>query len=279
MKKVIATILVLFATACSDTHPNSFAFDAGPDGSTDTDTDGDSDTDTDVDAGPDGSTDTDTDTDTDSDSDAGLDGSADTDTDTDSDTDSDTDTETEVDTDADAGPDAGEDAGPYDPYDCAGGHYDPWHDNCWQDPLPEWPVPLGWTPLDGCGYTWQQAVNYCENLDLGGHTNWVLPSKWDYVGIIDNCEDAVFDDDPGFCDSCIESTSCSELFGTTNEEHWFWTASPNMLDPENSAWTASFSNNDGGYSAVWGSSKWTISEPLGYDMYLCNNIRCVRPGA
>jgi len=32
---------------------------------------------------------------------------------------------------------------------------------------------------------WQQAVDYCASLDLGGHTDWRLPSKKELMSIVD----------------------------------------------------------------------------------------------
>lgn len=213
MKKVIATILVLFAAACSNTHPNSFAFDAGPDGSTDSDSDTDTDSDSDSDAGPDGSTDTDTDTDSDSDSDAGLDGSTDSDTDTDTDTDSDSDSDTDTETEFDGGADAGDDAGPADPFACDGGRYDTATGLCWQDPQWDYP-PVMYEPGHFFGPDWYEAVDYCNDLVLGGHDDWHLPVYADFVPLFDNCntEALTYEFSGGSCDLCADSLPCSDIF-------------------------------------------------------------------
>ena len=34
-------------------------------------------------------------------------------------------------------------------------------------------------------YTWDEASNYCETLELGGHTDWRLPSREELRSIVD----------------------------------------------------------------------------------------------
>ena len=34
-------------------------------------------------------------------------------------------------------------------------------------------------------YTWQQALAYCEDLDLAGHTDWRLPDRNELQSIVD----------------------------------------------------------------------------------------------
>ena len=34
-------------------------------------------------------------------------------------------------------------------------------------------------------YTWQQALAYCENLNLAGHTDWRLPDRTELQSIVD----------------------------------------------------------------------------------------------
>ncbi len=48
--------------------------------------------------------------------------------------------------------------------DCAGGKYDPDNDLCWQDPPDE-------TVRQA-----EEGTEYCESLDLAGHTDWRLPT-------------------------------------------------------------------------------------------------------
>jgi hypothetical protein len=193
-----------------------------PDGSTDTDTDADSDTDTGTDTGTDTSTDTGADTDTDTDTDTGTDADTDTDTETGSDT-GDTDTELE----------------------CAGGRLDLVTNLCWQDPM-------------AAEMTWQDAVDYCDGLDTAGHTDWVLPSRDDFVTLLGACDADVSSGGTGYCDSCAASDSCGALFGS--DAGWYWSSSPAETDY---AWVAFF---DSGYV-------------VGYLATLDFNVRCVHPGS
>jgi hypothetical protein len=180
--------------------------------------------------GPDGSTDTDADTDSDGDSDA--DGDTDTDTDTDSDSDSDTDGDTDTDTGSD-------------PLDCAGGRYDETTGLCWQH------------PAAGETYAWQAAIDYCDELDLGGHTDWVLPGRDDFIALLGGCDSDVTSGGSGNCSSCEASTTCGALIGADSE--WYWAATE--FDSL-SAWRFDFE-----YGFVYHGSN---ESPGG--------VRCVRPG-
>jgi hypothetical protein len=83
-----------------------------------------------------------------------------------------------------------------------------------------------WTkPSASIDSYWEDAVQYCNSLKLGGNTDWFLPSKSDYELILRNCVEE--NDDFGFldsiqCDGCADSAECSSMFG--NDEWWYWTA-------------------------------------------------------
>lgn len=149
------------------------------------------------------------DSDTDTDSDTGTDG--------DSDTDADSDTDTDTDTDSDS-----------DPLDCDGGRYDEAHNLCWQHPK-----------ASGT-YGWQPAIDYCEALDLGGHTDWVLPTRQEFVDMLGGCDADVLSGSEGYCDSCEGSATCSVLFG--EDVYWHWSSS--YADLESYAWSVHFFNGD-----------------------------------
>jgi hypothetical protein len=55
--------------------------------------------------------------------------------------------------------------------------------------LPWWPDPatgLRWTRQDNGGdVNWNQASSYCQNLGLGGYSNWRLPTIDELAGIYD----------------------------------------------------------------------------------------------
>jgi hypothetical protein len=151
----------------------------------------------------------------------------------------------------DAGTDAGTDTGSdsdvsTDPLDCAGGRYDASTGLCWQHPrASEW-------------YSWQEAIDYCDGLHLAGHSDWYLPSLDDFIDLLGDCDSDVMNGDVGYCESCDDSTSCTELFGSDNTG-WFWSSS--SFDSSH-AWTVRFDN---------GSVDHLIQ---GYQF----EVRCVREG-
>jgi hypothetical protein len=188
-------------------------------------------------------TDADSDADTDADSDADTDADSDADTDADADSDSDSDADTDADADSDSDTDT--DTATFFPQDCAGGRYDSVRDLCWQYPPPD-------ETLD-----WENAVDYCDDLDLAGHTDWTLPGRQDFVDLLGGCDDDVLGGNAGYCDSCADSSTCSSLFGP--DEDWYWSSSP---VGGASAWFAYFFN---------GYVEWLLIDNEG-------STRCVHPG-
>lgn len=155
---------------------------------------------------------------------------ADSDADSDSDTDSDSDSDTDSDTDADVD-------------DCEGGRYDQLTGLCWQH------------PKASETYEWQEAIDYCEGLDLAGHTDWYLPSRDNLVGLMDNCDSDVMIGEFGYCDSCEDSGTCSAMF--VSDPDWCWSSSPYFSER---AWYVHFGNGRVDY----------------YGMLNYGNARCVR---
>ncbi len=58
---------------------------------------------------------------------------------------------------------------------CQGGLLDPETGLCWQDPFSETLMP------------WQDLISYCENLELGGFTDWYLPNIDELRTLIRGC--------------------------------------------------------------------------------------------
>lgn len=164
------------------------------------------------------------------------DDAADDDTGSDADADGDSDGDSDADGDSDTDSDA-------DGLDCDGGRYDQAAGLCWQH------------PQAADAYEWQAAIDYCDGLDLAGHTDWVLPSKDDFIALLGGCEQDVLDGDYGYCDSCDDSETCFALFGSDNDR--YWSSTPYS---DNIAWYAELDH--GGVSHIGVSN--------------ANDVRCVR---
>jgi hypothetical protein len=102
--------------------------------------------------------------------------------------------------------------------------------NVWVDPSTR----LMWARKDnGSDVTQPQAVSYCSNLRLDGHSDWHLPTSIEFLGIYD------------------ESASNSVKGGIGLSSRWYWSSS--MENASGEAWTFSF--NDGKrYSHILGFS-------------------------
>jgi hypothetical protein len=68
------------------------------------------------------------------------------------------------------------------------------------------------------------AESYCDALVLGGFDGWRLPSRDEYVGILDGCSAAVLSGDTGYCYTCATSTTCHDLLGDYGDVGCFWTS-------------------------------------------------------
>ncbi len=184
------------------------------------------------------------DTDTASDSDTDVDGDTDT-TDTETsteDTGSDTDTgsETETVSDTDTGSDTTDtDTGTACPADVAS--LDETTGLCWQVAYDE-------------GVTKAGAESYCDALNLGGFTDWRLPTRSEYLAILSDCGTDVLGGYNGYCNSCATSPVCYDLIGTYGNVGCYWMSdyvSPGVgwgvcLD---TGWIASGpDNNSAGYA-------------------------------
>jgi hypothetical protein len=141
---------------------------------------------------------------------------------TDADTDADTDTDTDADTDGDS--DADTDSGS-DPYECAGGRFDPSSGLCWQHPM-----------ASGT-YHWQEAVDYCDGLDLAGHSDWYLPDRPDFIELLGGCDEGALNWTAGICDSCANSQTCAALFAS--DTGFYWTSSHFQIN-WNDSWAFDF---------------------------------------
>ena len=129
--------------------------------------------------------------------------------------------------------------------DCEGGRHDQSTGICWQN------------PMASEEYHWQEAIDYCDDLDLAGHTDWYLPGRDDFIELLGDCDSDVMSGESGYCNSCNESSTCSALFDSDTERYW----SSSLYEPA-LAWRVGF---DGGY---------VYHGYVDYD----RNVRCVREG-
>ena len=97
---------------------------------------------------------------------------------------------------------------------CDGGRYDEATWLCWQHPK-----------ADGT-FTWQEAIDYCDELDLAGHTDWYLPSNDELIDLLGGCDSGVTNNGHGNCNTCADSMKCSALFGADTD--WYW-SSPSLF--------------------------------------------------
>ena len=70
--------------------------------------------------------------------------------------------------------------------------------------------------------TWQEALQYCEGLDLGGHTDWRLPNVKELQSIVDYGR---------------FNPSIDPVFNA--ESSWYWSSSSNV-DETVHAWGVDF---------------------------------------
>ncbi len=122
----------------------------------------------------------------------GTDLDADTDTDVDSVPDTDTDTGDDSGSNGDSDTDADTDSG------CTTGWYDNSTNLCWQEPPP------------AQRFTWYEAYDYCESLDIGDHDTWRLPKIHELITLIRGCgsQDCRLHDPNCLSNACSRTISC-----------------------------------------------------------------------
>jgi hypothetical protein len=104
---------------------------------------------------------------------------------------------------------------------------------------------LVWQQLDDdTGREWANALSYCNDLTLGGHSDWRLPSVKELISILDVHNIA----------PAIDNT----VFPDTNRAN-YWTSTSISVDPSR-AWHVNFDWSNNYYS----------------DKATANYVRCVR---
>jgi hypothetical protein len=188
-------LLVVLLAACSSTQGNGFD-DAGPDAADTASETQDGAVDTAADSGVGTDTepvDTVSDTETTTDSDTVTSSSGDSDGDSDSVSDTASDSDADADSDGDSDSDGDGDT------DATGYWVDPNTGYQWENP-PHFEGP------------WQGAVDYCQNLVLGGFDNWILPTVSDLTKVMRGCDEIKTGckvKDPGCLKASCWTESCS----------------------------------------------------------------------
>ncbi len=80
------------------------------------------------------------------------------------------------------------------------------------------------------GLDWETALNYAENLELGGHSDWRLPNAKELHSIVDytRCPDVT---SSAAIDPLFESTSIDFADETPGQYPYYWTGSPHLDGP------------------------------------------------
>ena len=127
-----------------------------------------------------------------------------------------------------------------------------------------------WSPEAGYEMNWQSALDYCENLDKCGYSDWRLPTISELRLLIQNCSVTEIYGDCGVSDDCLESSCMNDACGgcggdasgyysKLGDHESFWSSST-YANNTNSAWYVYFY-----YGSVYHSNKT-------YNGY----VRCVR---
>jgi len=127
-------------------------------------------------------------------------------------------------------------------------------EDCWTDPNTgfTWQI----QPADGL-MTWQQAVEYCDQLELGGHEDWMLANIDELRSIIRGCPETETLGECGMVDGCLECwtdvcEACEENYQGVMDncrfpsnllggcEEMYWSSSEHENDSDVAAWADFF---------------------------------------
>ena len=93
--------------------------------------------------------------------------------------------------------------------------------------------------LQNISVTWQVAVTYCEDLDLGGHTDWWLPDIYDLLSIVHY----------GRSGPAVDTTYFTEI---ASGNYW---SSSSRADDDEQAWYVAFNIGQNSYSGKTSSAR------------------------
>lgn len=80
--------------------------------------------------------------------------------------------------------------------------------------------------------TWEEADKACRALQLGGYTDWRLPTRIELLTLVDDTRHKPAIDTAQF---------------TNTPSTWFWTSTPAARNPSEFAWFVYFYNGDSSY--------------------------------
>lgn len=136
---------------------------------------------------------------------------------------------------------------------------------------------LIWQHDADCCYDWQDAKTYCENLDLGGYSDWRLPSLDELRTLVRGCDATVTGGDCTVTGACLDfacrntpCNGCDYYSGPGTEGRywpekladdclWYWSSSP-VTDRVNYAWYVEYNG-----ASIQNRDVWTIAD-----------VRCVQ---
>ena len=127
-------------------------------------------------------------------------------------------------------------------------------------------------------FTWQQAMDYCANLDLGGYSDWRLPTISELRSLIRGCDKTITGGACGVTDDCLKSScrndscnGCDYDKGPANGCYW-----PDGMQGH-CGWYWSSSSVAGDSYCAWG-VHFVYGVVFSFDGDHHSHARCVRLG-
>lgn len=112
---------------------------------------------------------------------------------------------------------------------------------------------LMWEQSDGgVTYTWSGAMDYCEDLELGGYTNWRLPDNKELQSIVKYGTTTVPAIDTDYFDITFNAAyDIDNVYGDGGDYGWFWSSTTIGDFPMNGSYITfgraySYTNSDEG---------------------------------
>ncbi|MCB1172927.1 MAG: DUF1566 domain-containing protein, partial [Leptospiraceae bacterium] len=86
--------------------------------------------------------------------------------------------------------------------------------------------------------TWAEALDFCENLELGGHSDWRLPNAKELHTIVDYSRSPDSTASPSI-DAGFATTSILDGSGST-DYGYYWTSTTHLDGPQLGSWAVYF---------------------------------------